>query len=87
MPVGFTPEELLSALTELSNEDQVVALEKFLEDNPIEQAADVASMALLTVRMGVDASWTVDLVERLERITDTVATYNAARFGDAPAAG
>jgi hypothetical protein len=87
MPVGFTPEELLSALTELSNEDQVVALEKFLEDNPIEQAADVASMALLTVRMGVDTSWTVDLVERLERITDTVATYNAARFGDAPAAG
>lgn len=87
MPVGFTPEELLSALAELTNEDQVAALEKFLDDTPIEDAADVASMALLTVRLGVDGSWPTDLVERLEKITDTVATYNAARFGDAPAAG
>ncbi|MEK8034191.1 hypothetical protein AACH06_25475 [Ideonella sp. DXS29W] len=80
----FTPEEMLSALTDLPIKDQVDVLEQLMNSSPIEEVVDVAVMGLMTVRLGVDASWPADLVARVETMSDKIAAINKTRFGDSP---
>ena len=86
MKVNFTPEELLPALTDLPIKDQVEVLEQFMGNGNIDATAGVATMGLMTVRLGMDASWPSDLIARVEAMSDKVAAFNKAQFGETPPA-
>ena len=52
---------------------------------PIDETVDVAALGLMTVRLGMDATWPAALTTRVEAMSDKVAIFNKIRFGDSPA--
>jgi hypothetical protein len=83
MSPDLTTEELLSALADLPLQDQAKVVEEFVAARPLTAAvADMVALCLMSVRLGMDASWPDDMRGRIESLTDKVAAFNAVRFAN-----
>lgn len=81
----FTAEELLSSLVDLPIQEQVATLEGLAHDFEIAEVADVLSLCLMTVTIGLDESCPDDVRRRLDGLAAQVRKFNEERFGGAKA--